>query len=93
MGGRIVLTHSTHIEGLISVLERLAKQPGIQTITPAVIAPVKGHSPHLQLKVSVPIRGGFKLNARRGRTVQEVFLITTLDKDQLEQLITKMLDS
>jgi hypothetical protein len=86
-GGRLVLTHSTHIPGLIAVLERLTKYNGIQTITPAVIGRAKGHSPRLQLKVSVPILGGFKLIARQGKTFQEVFIITSCPKDELEAAI------
>lgn len=42
--GRVVITHSTYIEGLIPVLKALAAQPGIDTITPAVICRVKGRS-------------------------------------------------
>lgn len=85
--GRLVLTHSTHIPGLIAVLERLTKLGGIQTITPGVIGRVKGHAPRMQLRVSVPIRGGFKIIARQGKTVQEVFIVTTLSHEQLEDEI------
>jgi hypothetical protein len=35
----------------------------------------------------VPIRGGFKLIARKGKTVQEVFVLTELDKPTLEGAI------
>ncbi|MUL38215.1 DUF2103 domain-containing protein [Gloeocapsopsis dulcis] len=85
--GRLVLNHSTHISGLIPVLERLTKVEGIQTITPGVIGRVKGHIPRMQLRVSVPIRGGFKLIVRQGKTVQEVFILTTLSQDKLEDAI------
>ena len=85
--GRLVLTHSTHIPGLIAVLERLTKLGGIQTITPGVIGRVKGHAPRMQLRVSVPIRGGFKIIARQGKTVQEVFIVTSLSHEQLEDEI------
>jgi hypothetical protein len=89
--GRLVLNHSTHIPGLISVLERLTKLDGIQTITPGVIGRVKGHSPSLQLRISVPLRGGFKVIARQGKTVQEVFILTTLERDALEKAIAIVL--
>ncbi|HLP91886.1 MAG TPA: DUF2103 domain-containing protein [Nostocaceae cyanobacterium] len=85
--GRLVWNHSTHISGLIPILERLCQQNGIQTVTPAVISRVKGHCPKMQLRVSVPIRGGFKLLARQGKTVQEVFVLTTLAQEQLELAI------
>ncbi|KAB8335764.1 metal-binding protein [Scytonema tolypothrichoides VB-61278] len=85
--GRLVWNHSTHISGLIPILERLIKQDGIQTVTPGQIGRVKGHSPHLQLRISVPIRGGFKAIARHGKTVQEVFIVTNLDQNQLQEAI------
>lgn len=86
-GGRLVLNHSTHISKLIAVLERLTKVEGIQTITPGVIGRVRGHVPRMQLRISVPIRGGFKIIARQGKTVQEVFILTTLSQEQLEAAI------
>lgn len=85
--GRLVLNHSTHLPGLIRVLERLTKVSGIQTITPGVIGRVKGHIPRMQVRISVPIRGGFKAIARVGKTVQEVFILTTLSQEQLEDAI------
>jgi hypothetical protein len=87
--GRLVWNHSTHLPGLIPILERLCQQDGIQTITPGVIGRVKGHCPKMQLRVSVPIRGGFKVIARQGKTVQEVFILTNLDKEQLEAMIVE----
>lgn len=91
--GRLVLNHSTHIPGLIRVLERLTKLDGIQTITPGVIGRARGHAPHLQLRVSVAIRGGFKIIARQGKTVQEVFILTILSQDELENAIAIALKS
>ncbi|MGH7997922.1 MAG: DUF2103 domain-containing protein [Brasilonema sp.] len=85
--GRLVWNHSTHISGLIPILERLIRQDGIQTVTPGQIGRVRGHSPHLQLRISVPIRGGFKAIARHGKTVQEVFILTHLDQNQLQEAI------
>ncbi|MEM9163983.1 MAG: DUF2103 domain-containing protein [Cyanobacteria bacterium P01_F01_bin.4] len=85
--GRVVLTHSTHIPGLISVLEKLAALPQVSTLTPAVIRQSRSHSPRFRLKVSVPIRGGYKLIARKGKTVQEVFAITDLPQPQLASAI------
>jgi len=39
------------------------------------------------LQVSVPIRGGFKVIARHGKTVQEVFILTTLEQHELQNAI------
>ncbi|MEA5450718.1 DUF2103 domain-containing protein [Leptolyngbya sp. CCNP1308] len=91
--GRLVWNHSTHLPGLIPILERLLEQPGIGTVTPGVIANVRAHSPELRVKVSVPIRGGFKLIARKGKTVQEVFVLTEFDKPTLEGAIAKAVEA
>ncbi|MDX2230796.1 MAG: DUF2103 domain-containing protein [Leptolyngbyaceae cyanobacterium bins.349] len=89
--GRVVLNHSTHIPGLIALLEKLSFQEGIQTITPGVIGAVRSHTPRLTLKISVPIRGGFKVIARQGKTVQEVFVITQQSQQELTDAIAQLL--
>ena len=85
--GRLVITHSTYVEGLIPWLKVLARDPEIQTITPGVIAKVRGHSSGLQLRVSIPVTGGFKVLARKGTSAQEVFVVTQLDRDELLERI------
>jgi len=87
--GRVVVTHSTYLPGLIDLLEKLATYPNIQTITPAVISRVKSNAPKFRMKVSVPITGGHKLIARHRKSAQEVFVITTLTKAEIEQAIAK----
>ena len=89
--GRLVITHSTYLEGLIPLLKRLVQDPAIDTITPAVIARVRGRAPELRLRVSTPISGGWKLVARRGSSAQEVFVVTELDAAELEQAIAREL--
>ena len=80
--GRLVITHSTYVEGLIAWLKVLAKDPDIQTVTPGVISRVRGHSSDLQLRVSIPVKGGFKVLARKGTSAQEVFVVTQLGKEE-----------
>ena len=87
--GRVVITHSTYVEGLIPWLKSLAKETSIQTITPAVISRVRGRSQMLELRVSIPIRGGYKLVARKGSSAQEVFVITELEKGQLQTVLER----
>lgn len=89
--GRLVWNHSTHLPGLIPLLEKLIKYQGIKTVTPGVITTVKGRCPHLKLRVSVPICGGYKMIARQGKTVQEVFVTTTLEQTELESAIAKIM--
>lgn len=85
--GRLVLNHSTHIPGLLPVLMRLAEQPGIQTVTPGRLARVKGRPVPLKIKVTVPISGGYKLQARSKGNVQEVFVVTSLSAQDLQKLV------
>ncbi|MEB3321084.1 MAG: DUF2103 domain-containing protein [Cyanobium sp.] len=89
--GRLVVTHSTYLEGLIPLLRRLAARPGVDTVTPAVISRVRGRSQGLRLRVSAPIIGGFKLLARRGGSAQEVFVVTRWSREQLEQEVDQLL--
>jgi hypothetical protein len=88
--GRVVITHSTYIEGLIPLLKVLAQDPSISTVTPAAISRVRGRSPQLSLRVSTPITGGHKVNARRAGTAQEVFVVTSLDRDGLQQRLDRL---
>lgn len=90
--GRLVWNHSTHLPGLIPILEKLVDCEGIGTITPGRIKTARGRCPHLKLRVSVPIRGGYKVIARQGKTVQEVFIITPLEQKQLEKAIASLID-
>ena len=83
--GRVVITHSTYLEGLIPLLRQLARAEGIDTVTPAVISRVRGRSPGLRLRVSTPIRGGYKLVARRGGSAQDVFVITAWSREALQE--------
>ena len=88
--GRLVITHSTYLEGLIPLLRRLAAEEGIDTVTPAVISRVRGRSPLLRLRVSTPILGGHKLLARRGGSAQEVFVVTGWSREQLQQKLEQL---
>ena len=89
--GRLVWNHSTHVQGLIPILEKLINYTGITTVTPGVISRSKGHCPRLKLRISVPIRGGYKAIARQGKTVQEVFIVTDLSHQELESAINTVL--
>ena len=85
--GRLVLNHSTNIEGLIPLLKKLALNINIKTITPAVISRAKGRSPKLTIRLSVKTINGYKAIARKGKTAQEVFISTDLSKDELKEII------
>ncbi len=90
--GRLVWNHSTHIPDLIPLLETLlAQEAGIHTITPGALARTRSRAPQFRLKVSAPIRGGYKLIARRGQSSQEVFVVTPLSQERLEGAIAQAL--
>ena len=85
--GRLVLNHSTNIEGLIPVLKKLALNMNIKTITPAVITRVRGKSSKLIIRISVKTINGYKAIARKGKTAQEVFISTDLSRNELKMII------
>tara|TARA_B100000945_G_scaffold310969_1_gene303551 strand:- start:12 stop:290 length:279 start_codon:yes stop_codon:yes gene_type:complete len=85
--GRLVLNHSTNIEGLVPILKRLSNDKNIKTVTPATISRVRGRSSKLVIRLSVRTINGFKAIARKGRTAQEVFISTDLSKDELKNLL------
>ncbi len=85
--GRLVINHSSNIEGLIPVLRKLALNTNVKTITPAVISRVKGRSSKLILRLSVKTINGYKAIARKGQIAQEVFISTDLSKDELKNII------
>ena len=87
--GRLVLNHSTNLEGLIPILRKLALDINIKTVTPAVISRVKGKSSKLIIRLSVKTINGYKAIARKGTTAQEVFISTDLSKADLKQIIDK----
>ena len=91
--GRVVITHSTYLEGLILLLKQLAKDPQVVTVTPAVISRVKGRCQGLKLRISAPISGGHKVVARRGTSAQEVFVVTPLERSALQQRLDALLNN
>ena len=87
--GRLVKTHSTYIDGLIPWLKALAMELGIKTITPGVIKKARRRCQGIKIRVSIETKDGYKLIARRGSSVQEVFVVTKLPKEVLTEFISK----
>ena len=85
--GRLVQNHSTHIEGLIKWLRKIAANSKIKTVTPASLSKTNGRGEQLALKITVKTNEGYKLLARKGQLVQEVFLVTSLDECEIKKLI------
>ena len=87
--GRLVQNHSTHIDGLIKWLKRIAENEEVKTVTPASLSKAKGRGEKLVLKITIKTNEGFKLLARKGKLVQEVFLVTHMDEEEIKELIKR----
>ena len=87
--GRLVQNHSTNIEGLIKWLKKIAESNEIKTVTPASLSKTNGRGEKLALKVTVKTNEGYKLLARKGKLVQEVFLVTSLNESEILEIIEK----
>ena len=87
--GRLVQNHSTHIEGLIKWLKKIAERSDVKTVTPAALSKTNGKGESLVLKVTIKTKEGYKLLARKGKLVQEVFLVTNIDESAIKELIEK----
>ena len=89
--GRLVNTHSTFIEGLLIVLKKLSTEDNIKTITPSVITNTRSNSNKLNIKITRNIKGGYKLVARKGRSAQELFILTNYSLNELDDTIKKLI--
>tara|TARA_B100001250_G_scaffold341860_1_gene309998 strand:+ start:164 stop:508 length:345 start_codon:yes stop_codon:yes gene_type:complete len=87
--GRLVQNHSTHIEGLIKWLKKIAENHDIKTVTPAALSKTNGRGEKLVIKVTIKTKEGFKLLARKGKLVQEIFLVTRLNETAIKEIIKK----
>ena len=91
---RVVLTHSTHVDGLIAALKTVPYTV-CETLVPGRIKTVtgSGRGGCLTLRVTVPTSGGFRVLAQRGTSLQEVFATTRLSKEELHAALQAALPS
>ena len=89
--GRIVKNHSTHIEGLFEILISISKTEKIKSVTPGVLKKVKSNCQKMSIKINRKVRGGFKLLARKGTMAQEVYILTDLEEEKLNEIILSRL--
>ena len=80
--GRLVWNHSTHLPGLIPVLERLAEEDGIQTITPAVLSRARSNANQMRLRVLL------KSYQSQRRAINEARLIPRLMQHRPQAVTT-----
>jgi len=82
--GKLKVEHSI-IGGVRDVLERLLQQnSSIRSVIPGVIRPVRDAKGEVKIRVTVPVTNGWKAIALSAGARQELFISTTLSKDELE---------
>jgi hypothetical protein len=85
--GKLKIEHSI-IDGLRPVLERLLKDnSGIRSVIPGVIRPVRDAKGKPSIRITVPTSNGWKAIALSGGARQELFVSTSMTKEDLEQLL------
>jgi hypothetical protein len=86
--GKLKVEHSI-LDGLRTVLERLLTEnpAAIRSVIPGVIRPVRDAKGEVRIRVTVPTTNGWKAIALSAGARQELFISTSLSKDELERAI------
>ncbi|MDQ2777528.1 MAG: DUF2103 domain-containing protein [Acidobacteriota bacterium] len=85
--GKLKIEHSI-IDGLRPVLERLLKDSAeIRSVIPGVIRPVRDAKGKPSIRITVPTTNGWKAIALSAGARQELFVSTSMTKEDLEQLL------
>ena len=88
---RLKVEHSI-IDGVREMLRRLlANNPGIRSVIPGVIRPVRDARGEVKVHITVPTTNGWKAIALSAGARQELFISTPLTKDQLEKALKEAL--
>ena len=78
------------IDGVREILERaLAASPEIRAIIPGVIRPVRDARGPVKLRITVPVQNGWKAIVLSAGARQELFISTSLSKEQTQQVLEK----
>ena len=81
---RLKIEHAI-VDGVRRMLGRLLEDnPEIRSIVPGRIAPVRDAKGKVSVRITVPTMNGFKAIALSDGARQELFISTTLSKEQLE---------
>mmetsp|Transcript_20147 Transcript_20147/g.55891 ORF Transcript_20147/g.55891 Transcript_20147/m.55891 type:complete len:95 (+) Transcript_20147:262-546(+) len=88
---RLILNHSTFVEGLLPKLRRLAAEMQQGNIVPGVISVTRGRTEGLTLRLAAnqEAEGVYKLVCRKGKTVQEVRLVTRLPREKVLEALER----
>jgi len=90
--GKLKIEHSI-IDGVRELLERLlADQPAIRSVVPGVIRRVRDARGEVRVHLTVPVTNGWKAIALSAGARQELFISTTLTREQLEAAIQESSD-
>ena len=90
---RLKIEHSI-IDGLRPVLERILREnPGIRSIVPGVIRPVRDAKGKPTIRITVPTTNGWKCIALSAGARQELFVSTSGGKEELAAIIETALDN
>jgi chorismate mutase len=86
--GRLKVEHAI-LDGVRELLERLLEEnpETIRSVIPGVIRPVRDARGEVKVRVTVPVQNGWKAIALRGGARQELFISTTLTREELEAAI------
>ncbi len=90
---KLKIEHSI-IDGVRDMLERLlAANPGtVRSVVPGVIRRVRDARGPVKVHVTVPVQNGWKAIALSAGARQELFISTSLSKEELEQALKNASD-
>jgi len=82
--GKLKIEHSI-IDGVRDLLERLlAGNAAVRSVIPGVIRPVRNARGEVKVHVTVPTTNGWKAIALSAGARQELFISTSLTREELE---------
>ncbi|MGC8791803.1 MAG: DUF2103 domain-containing protein [Bryobacteraceae bacterium] len=89
--GKLKVEHSM-LDGLREVLARLlAHNAAVRAVIPGVIRPVRDARGGVKIRVTVPTTNGWKAIALSAGARQELFISTSMSREELEKAIEQAL--
>lgn len=87
-GNKLKIEHSI-IDGVRDLLTRLLEQnpTAIRSVVPGVIKPVRDARGEIRVRVTVPVTNGWKAIALSQGARQELFISTSLGREDLEKAL------
>jgi Predicted metal-binding protein (DUF2103) len=88
---KLKIEHSI-IDGVRDVLTRLLGENSetVRSVVPGVIRKVRDAKGPVKMHVTVPTTNGWKAIALSAGARQELFISTSLDKDELDRLLSEL---